>query len=63
MNAECLNGIVVDICTRSFLLLGDHGQEKFVSCDTQEEFMNVLRFVKTNVTADQIEYADLAINE
>ena len=63
MNAECLNGIVVDICTRSFLLLGDHGQEKFVSCETQKEFMNVLSFVKTNVPSDQIEYADLAINE
>lgn len=63
MNAECLVGIVVDICTRSFLLLGDHGQEKFVSCETQKEFMNVLSFVKTNVPSDQIEYADLAINE
>lgn len=62
MNAECLVGIVVDVCTRSFLLIGDHGQEKFVSCETQKEFMNVFRFVKENVPPDQIEYADLAVN-
>jgi len=63
MNTECLEGIVVDICTRSFLLLSDHGSEQFVSCETQKEFMNVLRYVKNNVPSNQIEYADLAINE
>ncbi len=61
MNAECLQGIVIDICTRSFLLISDEGNEQFVSCETQKEFLNVLKFVKKNVPPDQIEYADLAI--
>jgi len=63
MNAECLAGIVIDICTRSFLLVSDEGTERFVSCETQKEFLNVLRYVKKHVPSEQIEYAEIAINE
>jgi len=60
-NTECVQGIVIDICTRSFLLLGDQGDEKFVECGTIDEFMNVLNYVTQNLEDDQIEYADLAV--
>ena len=60
-NTECVQGIVIDICTRSFLLLGDEGDERMVECDTVDEFMNVLDYVTLNLEEDQIEYADLAI--
>lgn len=63
MDTECLEGIVIDICSRSFLLLSDQGDERFVSCDTLEEFTNVFSFIKSLVPDDQIEYADLAIVE
>lgn len=63
MNAECLAGIVIDVCTRSFLLISDEGNERFVTCDDQKEFMNVLKYVKKNVPSEQIGYAELAINE
>lgn len=58
---ECVLGIVIDVCTRSFLLLSDQGNEKMVSCDTVEEFMNVLEVVTSNLREDQIEYANLAV--
>jgi len=61
-NTECVQGIVIDICTRSFLLLGDQGDEKFVECGTIDEFMNVLNYVTQNLEDDQIEYADLAVS-
>lgn len=63
MNAaqECVEGIVIDLCTRTFLLLSDQGSERMVECDTVEEFMNVLEVVTSNLNPDQIEYADLAI--
>lgn len=58
---EFVQGIVIDICTRSFLLLSDQGDQKFVECDTAEQFMNVLDVVTANLNEDQIEYAELAI--
>jgi hypothetical protein len=60
-NTECVQGIVIDVCTRSFLLLSDEGNEKMVECDTVTEFMNVLDVVTANLTEDQIEYAELAV--
>jgi len=58
---ECVLGIVIDVCTRTFLLLSDQGNERLVECDTVDEFMNVLEVVTSNLTEDQIEYADLAV--
>ena len=58
---ESVLGIVIDVCTRSFLLISDEGNEKEVQCDTVQEFMNVLEVVTANLDEDQIEYADLAI--
>ena len=60
---ECVQGIVIDICSRSFLLLSDQGNERLVECDTVKEFMNVLEVVTANLDPDQIEYADLAVYE
>ncbi len=59
--AEYVEGIVIDICSRSFLLLSDQGDEKFVQCDTADQFMRVLEVCTANLTEDEIEYADLAI--
>ena len=59
--AEYVEGIVIDICARSFLLLSEQGDEKFVQCETAEQFMNVLEVCTSNLSEDQIEYADLAI--
>ena len=59
--AEYVEGIVIDICSRSFLLLSDQGDEKFVQCGTADQFMRVLEVCTANLTEDEIEYADLAI--
>ena len=59
--AEYVEGIVIDICSRSFLLLSDQGDEKFVQCDTADQFMRVLEVCTANLTEDEVEYADLAI--
>jgi len=58
---EFVQGIVIDVCTRSFLLLSDQGDQKFVECDTVDQFMNVLEVVTANLNEDQIEYAELAV--
>ena len=58
---ETVQGIVIDICTRTFLLLSDQGSERLVECDSVQEFMNVLEVVTAQMDPDQIEYADLAV--
>jgi hypothetical protein len=60
---ETVQGIVIDVCSKSFLLLSDQGSTKEVSCETTEEFMNVLEVVTSNLDPEQIEYADIAIYE
>tara|TARA_Y100000004_G_scaffold76835_1_gene86432 strand:- start:366 stop:566 length:201 start_codon:yes stop_codon:yes gene_type:complete len=57
-----VKGVVVDVCSRSFLLLSDQGDEKFVQCDTAEQFMSVLDVCTEKLNEDQIEYAELAIS-
>ena len=56
-----VEGVVIDVCTRSFLLLSDQGDERFIECDTVEQFMNVLEVCTSQLEEHQIEYADLAI--
>ena len=57
-----VEGVVVDVCSRSFLLLSDQGDEKFVQCDTAEQFLSVLDVCTEKLNEDQIEYAELAIS-
>lgn len=61
MNTECVQGIVIDLCAKSFLLMSDEGSERKVQCDTTEEFMNVLEVVTSNLNPDQIRYAGLSV--
>jgi hypothetical protein len=61
MNTECVQGIVIDVCTKSFLLLSDQGSTKEVQCETTEQFMNVLEVVTSNLEPDQIEYAEISV--
>ena len=62
MNAETyVQGVVIDVCTRTFLLLSDKGDEKVVECENAEQFMNVLEVCTSHLNDDQIEYADLAV--
>ena len=58
---ETVQGIVIDVCSRTFLLLSDQGSERLVECETVQEFMNVLDVVTSQLQPEQIEYADLAV--
>jgi hypothetical protein len=60
---ETVQSIVIDVCTRTFLLLSDQGSERRVECDTVQEFMNVLEVVTAQLDPEEIKYADLAIYE
>ena len=61
MTEEMIMGVVIDICSRTFLLLSDQGDFKTLNCETPNQFMNVLELVKATLEDDQIEYAELAV--
>ena len=36
---------IIDVCTRSFLIISDDGEERMIKCETAEQFMNVMEVV------------------
>ena len=58
MNEEYLSRCVVDPSTRTVYLYSTEGSEKEVKCDTVDEFMNVLNFVRDTVGEDVLSYAN-----
>ena len=58
MADDLLNKCVIDTSKRTVYLYSDGGDKKTVACDTTEEFMNVLHFVRYNVEADRVFYSD-----
>lgn len=57
MQDEYLSRCVVDPVKRTVYLYSSEGSEKEVKCDTVEEFMNVLNFVRDTVSEDVLSYA------
>jgi hypothetical protein len=58
MQDEYLTRCVVDPVKRTVYLYSNEGDEKQVSCDTVEEFMNVLEFVRATVDEETLSYAN-----
>jgi len=57
---ECVEKIVIDLCSRRFLLYSDLGTTRKVDCETPEQFMDVLDVVHSTADPALIEYKDLA---
>ena len=58
MQDEYLSRCVVDPIKRTVYLYSSEGSEKQVTCDTVDEFMNVLEFVRATVSEDVLSYAN-----
>jgi hypothetical protein len=58
MQDEFLTRCVVDPLRRTVYLYSNEGDEKQVSCETVQEFMNVLDFVRATVSEDTLSYAN-----
>ena len=63
MDDDFVNRTVIDVCTRSFLIIADDGKEKMVHCETTEQFMDVMEVVTDLLDPERIKYADLSIYE
>ena len=58
MQDEYLTRCVVDPLKRTVYLYSNEGDTKEVTCDTVEEFMNVLNFVRNTVDESTLSYAN-----
>ena len=58
MSDEYLTRCVVDTTKRTVYIYSSEGDEKTVECDTPEEFMNVLNYVRAHVSTDTLSYVD-----
>ena len=58
MSEEYLSRCVVDTQRRTDHIYSNEGDKKTVECDTPEEFMNVLNYVRENVSTDTLSYVD-----
>jgi hypothetical protein len=56
---EVLTRCVVDTLSRKFYLYSSEGNERVVNCETPDQFMNVLKVVRTQVSQDCVVYSDL----
>ena len=57
MQDEYLSRCVVDPIKRTVYLYSSEGSEREVVCETVDEFMNVLEFVRDTLDEDTLSYA------
>ena len=58
MDDDLLSKCVVDTSKRTVYLYSDGGEKRTVECDTVDEFMNVINFVRDTVEEDRVFYSD-----
>ena len=58
MEDEYLTKCVVDPSKRTVYLYSSEGDEKVVECNTVDEFMNVLSFVRDTCPEERLSYAN-----
>ena len=58
MADEYLTRCVVDTTKRTVYIYSSEGDEITVECDTPEEFMNVLNYVRAHAPTDTLSYVD-----
>ena len=56
MQDEYLSRCVVDPIKRTVYIYSSEGSEKQVTCETVEEFMNVLDFVRATLDEETLSY-------
>ena len=58
MEEEYLSRCVVDTVRRTVHIYSNEGDKKTVECDTPEEFISVLNYVREHATVDTVSYVD-----
>ena len=51
--------VEIDVCSRSFVLLSENGEERLIACETTDEFLRVLRVCDQLLPPESIIYKEL----
>ena len=57
MGTENVSNILVDICKRTVIVLGNKGDTRLVECETMNQFMNVLKIIDKHIDPEMVVYA------
>tara|TARA_X000000368_G_scaffold375705_1_gene328274 strand:+ start:265 stop:453 length:189 start_codon:yes stop_codon:yes gene_type:complete len=60
---DIVNRTIIDVCTRSFLIISDGGEERMITCETTEQFMDVMEVVNKLLDPERIEYSNLSVKK
>lgn len=60
---DFVNRTIIDVCTRSFLIISDDGEERVIKCETAKQFMNVMEVVNKLLDPERIEYSNLSVKK
>ena len=63
MDDDVVNRTIIDVCTRSFLIISDGGEERMITCETTEQFMDVMEVVNKLLDPERIEYSNLSVKK
>ena len=63
MDDDWVNRTIIDVCNRSFLIISDDGEEKIITCETTEQFMDVMEVVNKLLEPERIKYADVLLHK
>jgi len=63
MGNEHVSSILVDICKRTVIVLGNEGDTRVIECETVNEFMNVLKIIDENIEPDMVVYAKPSVRK
>ena len=55
---DLLSKCVVDTSKRTVYLYSDGGEKRTVKCETVDEFMNVINFVRDKVEEERVFYSE-----
>lgn len=50
---EYVESVLVDVCSKSFKMFSNLGDEQSLTCETTEQFMDVLSVVKSALEDDE----------
>jgi|TARA_B100001094_G_scaffold285570_1_gene299805 hypothetical protein len=57
MGTENVSNILIDVCKRTVIVLGNEGDTRLVECETINEFMNVLKIIEKHIDPEMVLYA------
>tara|TARA_Y100001937_G_C7136448_1_gene340233 strand:- start:11660 stop:11896 length:237 start_codon:yes stop_codon:yes gene_type:complete len=54
-----VESVLINISSRKFVIFSDTGEERYIKCETPDEFMGVLKICKQKLDEEQIYFTPI----